>query len=447
MCLHHHPNYLHHHHHHHHIIHHRGHNSICSWLPDALLTQPHHRDFSIGLDRGQCRPLIGCGAGPRLAVGVPEPDGQPQKNLRRYEYDGGLFNVGSAKLHLRPSSRCSGGSPFDWAATKRPWKDSCKRWPNRHTCPSLCSGPVSLRPQGFINPPSVSQQASSSHPPPLIGLRSLAHSFPSDPFVRPIGPTQQVCNPSSPSLSFSLYRTTSTVLKSFGRLVGSLAVSFAFFMAGAALSPKMRETMSNVPTDEASNSLYVAPEDVTREIDEFIDQHPLAASLREDARFSESRPHMKIPPALRERNFTAGTLSGPNKIAVPPYVWSEAGGKSLVAMLYLGSDVSGHPGLVHGGLLATILDESLARCCFPALPNGIGVTANLNIDYRSPAPAGSFFVLRAETTKVEGRKAWVEGRIETLPDDGQEPVVVAEAKALFIEPKHAAVLAPLYKMT
>ncbi|KAK2799901.1 hypothetical protein FQN50_008293 [Emmonsiellopsis sp. PD_5] len=259
--------------------------------------------------------------------------------------------------------------------------------------------------------------------------------------VRPIRP---------PHRTYSTNQTTSAVFKSFGRIVGYTTIAFLSLVLGAFLSPsasKIFEMESNVPSDEASNSLYVAPDDVTREIDEFIDQHPLATSLRADARFSESRPHMKIPPALRSRNFTAGTLSGPNKIAVPPYIWSEAGGKSLVAMLYLGSDVSGHPGLVHGGLLATILDESLARCCFPALPNGIGVTANLNIDYRSPAPAGSFFVLRAETTKVEGRKAWVEGRIETLPDEGQEPVVVAEAKALFIEPKHAAKLAPLYKTT
>lgn len=74
------------------------------------------------------------------------------------------------------------------------------------------------------------------------------------------------------------------------------------------------------------------------------------------------------------------------------------------------------------------------------------MTANLNIDYRRPAPAGSFFVLRAVTVKVEGRKAWVEGRIETLPLAGGgggevdgEPVLVVEARALFIEPRHAAV--------
>ena len=41
--------------------------------------------------------------------------------------------------------------------------------------------------------------------------------------------------------------------------------------------------------------------------------------------------------------------------------------------------------------------------------------------------------------EVEGRKAWVEGRIETLPEDGKEPEVLVEAKALFIEPRQAAV--------
>lgn len=111
----------------------------------------------------------------------------------------------------------------------------------------------------------------------------------------------------------------------------------------------------------------------------------------------------------------------------------------MVSIFHLGSNVSGHPGIVHGGLLATLLDEGLARCCFPALPNGVGVTANLNIDYRRPAMTDTFAVLRAETVRVEGRKAWVEGRIETLPEDGKEPEVLVEAKALFIEPRQAAV--------
>lgn len=187
------------------------------------------------------------------------------------------------------------------------------------------------------------------------------------------------------------------------------------------------------------DDVFVPTDDVSLEVENFIHNHPLAVSLRENPDFSESRPHTVIPEGLRPRSLTAGTLAGPEKIVVPPYIYSETGGKSLVSIFYLGSDLCGHPGIVHGGLLATLLDEGLARCCFPALPNKVAVTANLNIDYRRPAMASSYHVLRAETVKVEGRKAWVEGRIETLPEEGEEPVTLAEAKALFIEPKQAAV--------
>ncbi len=175
------------------------------------------------------------------------------------------------------------------------------------------------------------------------------------------------------------------------------------------------------------------------EVDDFIRNHQLAQALRDNPDFTESRPHMKVPEALRSHSLTGGTLIGPGKILVPPFVWSEKGGKSLVSISYLGPDLCGHPGVIHGGLLATILDEGLARCCFPALPNKVGMTANLNINYRKPAPAGAFVVLRAKTVKVEGRKAWVEGHIETLTEKGQDPVILVEASALFIEPKQAAV--------
>lgn len=133
---------------------------------------------------------------------------------------------------------------------------------------------------------------------------------------------------------------------------------------------------------------------------------------------------------------------GEKKVVVPPFAWNEAGGKSMVQVLYIGEDMCGHPGIVHGGFLATVLDEGLARCCFGALPNKIGMTANLNINYRAPAMAGKYVVFRGATTKVEGRKAWVEGRLETLVDEakgGERPTVLVEATALFIEPRQAAV--------
>jgi 3'-phosphoadenosine 5'-phosphosulfate synthase len=204
--------------------------------------------------------------------------------------------------------------------------------------------------------------------------------------------------------------------------------------------------MGSLPTDEDTLSMYEAPDEYSRKIDEHIRNCPIATKLRAQPEFRESRPHLKIPEAVRSHNLTGGTLSGPGKIVVPPYIWNEKEGKELVQIFYVGNNVSGHPGIVHGGLLATILDEGLARCCFPALPNQVGVTANLQINYKKPTKADQYLVLKATTTKVEGRKAFVEGHVETMPDDGEEPEILVSANALFIEPKHAAVSTTLQQL-
>ena len=113
--------------------------------------------------------------------------------------------------------------------------------------------------------------------------------------------------------------------------------------------------------------------------------------------------------------------------------------KHLVSISYVGTDMCGHVGMIHGGLLATMLDEGLARCAFNSLPNKIGVTASLTVNYRKPVPAGSYLVLKAETTKVEGRKVWVKGRIEMLGQNEKPGQMLVEAEGLFIEPKYAKV--------
>lgn len=194
-------------------------------------------------------------------------------------------------------------------------------------------------------------------------------------------------------------------------------------------------------SDEDSLKRFIPSDDEAHRVEEFINKHPLVTELRSNLDLVESRPHMKMPGTYRSRSLTGGALMGSGKMSVPPYAWIEPGGKSIVCVSYVGEDLCGHPGIVHGGFLATMLDEGLARCCFGALPHNIAVTANLNVDYRKPTPAGSYLVLRAETTKVEGRKAWVKGRIESLTEPGEKPTIFAEATGLFISPKYAAVCA------
>ncbi|RYP15811.1 hypothetical protein DL765_005480 [Monosporascus sp. GIB2] len=226
-------------------------------------------------------------------------------------------------------------------------------------------------------------------------------------------------------------------------VTGAVFLSIGFAMAAAPAVPALNGLLSP-PTNEETLGMFTPQYEDEGEIDDFIRHHPLTIEMRSRPGYSESRPHLKLPPSFRNHNLTGGTLMGSGKVTVPPVVFTEEAGRSLVSISYLGNELCGHPGIVHGGLLATLLDEGLARCCFAALPHSVGMTAKLIIHYRNPTPAGSYVVLRATTTKVEGRKAWVEGHIETLVGKGETPVVLADATALFVSPRQAALMTNIY---
>ncbi|KND90484.1 hypothetical protein TOPH_04928 [Tolypocladium ophioglossoides CBS 100239] len=233
----------------------------------------------------------------------------------------------------------------------------------------------------------------------------------------------------------------------FRKAASVTLVGLAFSAIGAAAAWKMLTANGlGFYSDEESLRKFspADADDEARRAEATINAHPLVAALRLRPELTESRPHMKMPAQYRARSLTGVALIGPGKVPVPAFTWTEAGGKSLVSVVYVGEDLCGHPGIVHGGMLATMLDEGLAWCCFGALPHNIGVTANLNINYRRPTPAGSFLVLRAETTKVEGRKAWVKGRIELLAEPGEKPTVLTEADALYISPKYASMMPKIH---
>ncbi|RMZ00340.1 hypothetical protein D0864_02491 [Hortaea werneckii] len=225
-----------------------------------------------------------------------------------------------------------------------------------------------------------------------------------------------------------------------------LLFSTAGFAMSAAPAADTINGFVNPPTDAESLTLYHATTPSEHTINDHILTHPLSVRLRAQEGMTESRPHLKIPESMRPHNLTGGTLLGEDKIVVPPLMFADkdAALPTLTSISYLGPALCGHPGIVHGGLLATMLDEGLARACFPALPNKVGVTASLKIDYRVPCPAESYVVLKAQTTKVEGRKAWVKGWIELLGEGDTEGTKLVEAEALFIEPKNAASMARVY---
>lgn len=249
--------------------------------------------------------------------------------------------------------------------------------------------------------------------------------------------TTAAATPASPS---RLRRFATTSFLAF------LAFAIGFSMSAAAAVETVNGYV-NPPTDAETLTLFAPETPLAKEVDEHIKNHAMSKKLRATPGMKESRPHLKIPIGTRPHNLTGGVLLGDGKIEVPPLVFADSDAElpSLHAISYLGKSLCGHPGIIHGGMLATMLDEGLARACFPALPNKVGVTASLKVDYRVPCPAESYVVLKAYTTKVEGRKAWVKGWIE-LMDDSEEGsgTKLVEAEALFIEPKSAAGLAKIY---
>ena len=268
------------------------------------------------------------------------------------------------------------------------------------------------------------------------------------PFGHPLGaaftgltrsfhsPPDSVSTPPTAKRAPFLLRAASVT----GRIV--LFTTLGFIMAAAPAYGAAAAILSPASDADTLDS-FTPQDDDARAKEDYVNAHPLTASLRVNPDFTESRPHMKIPPSWRRHNLTGGTLSGPGKMAIPPFSWTERDGKSYVQITHVGTDLCGHQGIIHGGFLATMLDEGLARCCFPVLPFNVGMTAKLEINYKAPAMADQYLVLRATTIKVEGRKAWVEGHIETLPaEEGEVPTILATASALYISPKQAAVRSP-----
>lgn len=169
------------------------------------------------------------------------------------------------------------------------------------------------------------------------------------------------------------------------------------------------------------------------------EQSPSEISKQDDAtaplvkKYTVSRPYAATPPG--PHSLSAYTLRGPGKFAVPPLVFTTQDKRESVLILHVGDGLCGHEGVVHGGLLATVLDEALGRTALLNLPTNIGVTATLSLKYKKPTFANQFLVIRTELTEQRGRKAWVRGKVEDL--DGQ---TLVEAEALFVEPRMAQFL-------
>ncbi|KAF5570676.1 hypothetical protein FPHYL_1042 [Fusarium phyllophilum] len=184
---------------------------------------------------------------------------------------------------------------------------------------------------------------------------------------------------------------------------------------------------------------FQTTQDLSQRLASVASSYPATLKLQEMIDVEVTRSVLTVRKEHVQNNLTSTTLAGLDAISPPPFVYKDDTVGYLLAFYHLGHKLSGHSGLVHGGIAAVLLDECMGRASFPRLTGKISVTANLNLNYKSPIKVDSVILIRAEVTDVQGRKVWVRDVIENAEDGA----VFVEAKGLFIEPKWAASLGKL----
>ncbi|MDA0364573.1 MAG: PaaI family thioesterase [Chloroflexi bacterium] len=86
----------------------------------------------------------------------------------------------------------------------------------------------------------------------------------------------------------------------------------------------------------------------------------------------------------------------------------------------------GFPGVMHGGILAALLDESMAWAMWAA-DRALGVTAKMETRYRKTVGTTGTLVVRGRVVRMRGRRIEVEASVEDASGER-----LAEATALFM---------------
>jgi uncharacterized protein (TIGR00369 family) len=101
---------------------------------------------------------------------------------------------------------------------------------------------------------------------------------------------------------------------------------------------------------------------------------------------------------------------------------------SVVCPATLSDQFEGPHGFLHGGIIATLLDESMSKA---VRARGLtAMTRHMEIDYRRPVPSGTPIRMEGKVVRSEGRKHWAEAHI--VDKDG---TALAQGKGLFVEVK------------
>jgi acyl-coenzyme A thioesterase PaaI-like protein len=137
-------------------------------------------------------------------------------------------------------------------------------------------------------------------------------------------------------------------------------------------------------------------------------------------------PELDDPIAFRRVH---SPVTGVGSAIAPPLHIRQREG-DVVAEATLGLAYEGPPSYLHGGMSALFMDQLLGAAAIAA---GLwGMTAHLELDYRTPVPLETPLVMRARVAGNVDRKSVITGEIAlaSAPDDA-----LVTARGVFVTPR------------
>lgn len=104
-------------------------------------------------------------------------------------------------------------------------------------------------------------------------------------------------------------------------------------------------------------------------------------------------------------------------------VFYDDGENEVFSEYTVGEDYQGYPGIVHGGVVASMLDEVVARVAMIGDPHHFMLSVKLQVKYRHAVPTSTPLKVVGRIVKLRGRLGRAVGQV--LLPDGQ---VAAEAE-------------------
>jgi uncharacterized protein (TIGR00369 family) len=99
---------------------------------------------------------------------------------------------------------------------------------------------------------------------------------------------------------------------------------------------------------------------------------------------------------------------------------------AVVSLPVVPDAFEGHPGFLHGGIIATLLDEAMSKAV--RVLGQPSMTRKMEVEYLRPVPSGALLRVEGRVVRNEGRKHWAEAIIVD-----EEETALARGTGLFIE--------------